>query len=105
MVWGTAVAKQQAAGVQGVLRFQLLRDTVPIGLQRTLHNAEAMPYQVVRVLDLLDRYLVVWNDRRESDRGIYAQIVDTAGNLVSGEVKLGDGAIQADHLQVEVCRK
>lgn len=98
VVWGTAVAKQQAAGVQGVLRFQLLRDTVPIGLQRTLHNAEAMPYQVVRVLDLLDRYLVVWNDRRESDRGIYAQIVDTAGNLVSGEVKLGDGAIQADSL-------
>lgn len=97
-VWGTAVADQQSAGVKSALRFQLLQDTTPVGLQGTLHNADAIPYGVVRVFDLLDRYLVVWNDRRAAAKGMYAQIVDTTGNLVGSEVQLSNGTIQADSL-------
>lgn len=97
-VWGTAITRQQPTGVQGALRFQLFHGTAPIGLQGTLHHAEAIPYQVVRVFDLLDRYLVIWNDCRATAKGIYAQIVDTTGNLVGGEVQLSNGAIQADSL-------
>lgn len=97
-VWGTAVAGPQPAGVQGALRFQLLRGGTPVGTQGTLNAPQASPYGVVRVLDLLDRYVVLWNDRRAGAEGIYAQVVDTAGNVVAGELQLSSGAMQADSL-------
>lgn len=98
-VWGTAVAgPQQPAGVQGALRFQLLRGGTPVGTQGTLNAPQASPYGVVRVLDLLDRYVVLWNDRRAGAEGIYAQVVDTAGNVVAGELQLSSGAMPADSL-------
>lgn len=98
VAWGTVVAEGQSGGVKNALRFQLLRDTTPVGLQRTLHGDEAIPHSVVRVLEVMDRYLVLWNDRRAGAEGIYAQIVDTAGNFVGDEKQISNGILQADSL-------
>lgn len=85
-VWGTT-ALDVNDSVINVLRMQLLRDTVLVGEQRTLHSAEARPYGFVQVIAVKERFLVFWNDRRADSPGVYMRRVDTTGEFVGGEVR------------------
>ncbi len=87
VVWGTMVESDD-----GVIPALVLHIN---GTQRLLSSESARPYGVVSVVPLADRFLVLWNDRREDSYGIYGAYVRTSGVagdefLVSAEGRLKD---------------
>jgi len=83
-VWGTTAPDSDATSsspIRPILVFQFLDDSVPVGQPRLLHSDSARPFAFVRVVPLHDRFLVVWNDHRATDPGLYARTVSLDGAL------------------------
>ena len=60
----------------------------------TLTSKEAVPYGVVSIISLKDRFLVVWNDRRSGSKGLYGRFVLIDGSmeedfLIQAEERIG----------------
>jgi hypothetical protein len=95
VVWGTT-SNTSDSTIRRELHVQLLRDTVQIGVQGALHGDAAVPSGFVQVIPLSDRYLVLWNDHRESAPGVYMRLVDTSGGLIGEEERFSAGQVVVD---------
>ncbi len=88
VVWGTMVESDD-----GVIPALVLHIN---GTQRLLSSESARPYGVVSVVPLADRFLVLWNDRRDDSAGIYSAVIDVAGNTIVSEVLVRLGGVMAE---------
>ncbi|MBS1913043.1 MAG: hypothetical protein JST22_13735 [Bacteroidetes bacterium] len=90
--WGTTVPDSVAGSYHNELWLQMLDGPALVGAPRRLHGDEARPSGCVCVLNLHDRFLVLWNDRRTAVPAIRAQAVDTLGDGIGGEWVFRDSA-------------
>ncbi|HVZ38013.1 MAG TPA: hypothetical protein VHI13_01955 [Candidatus Kapabacteria bacterium] len=94
--WGTSVT-----GVFSQEYFRpelwavLYRDSTPIAPPVRLHDDSARPHDVVAVLNLRDRFLVLWNDRRAGPGTplIVGRLVDTTGAFIGTEQQIAQGSL------------
>jgi hypothetical protein len=84
VVWGGNRAHGRDTAISN-LQAQLLRDTVVQGSPRQIHSDEARPFGYVSVVPFDDRYLVLWNDRRPEQSGVYMRWVDSDGSTMGSE--------------------
>ena len=78
VVWGTMVE----SGDEVVSALVMNID----GNQGILTNENARPTGVVSIVPVNDRFLVLWNDRREGKSGIYSAVVHSDGQTIGDEV-------------------
>ncbi|MEP7220044.1 MAG: hypothetical protein ABI876_14065, partial [Bacteroidota bacterium] len=78
-VFGTDI--DQPGDPVGILRMQLLRDTLPFGNQNTITTPDARPFGWVQVIALRDHFMVLWNDHRGTSWSVYLCNIDTMGNV------------------------
>ena len=84
VVWGTTRALNgETAAALAVANGE--------GEMRYLTEPPAAPFGHVDVLKATDRFLVVWNDRRPDEPGIYARYLGRDGTPLSGEFRLISG--------------
>lgn len=75
------------------LFLQCFNQTAPTAGPTRLHSDAARPYGAVAVVDLRDRFLVLWNDRRDAAAGIYARAFDATGAALASEYRLVPGGV------------
>jgi hypothetical protein len=90
IVWGSSRQDATTGEIRNILRVQLLADTSHVGGQWTLTSDSAAPSSIVTVTALRDRFLVFWNDRRVGRPGIYMQVIDTNGLVLTPEIRFAD---------------
>jgi hypothetical protein len=95
VVWGTTKYLDEGSLVN-VLRMQVLRDTELLSSQRALHVSGARPFGFVRVISLLDCFLVIWNDRRPGAEGTYVKAITLEGRDLSVELRIWRGYVRSD---------
>lgn len=91
-VWGTGARASDGVMVPA-LHLQIVRNGSPVGAPRILHSSKARPNRFVTVVPAASAFVVVWNDRRHNDPGIYARRFDRDGNALGDETRIGEGAI------------
>ncbi|MEO6046732.1 MAG: hypothetical protein ABIQ57_04590 [Candidatus Kapaibacterium sp.] len=78
-IFGTDI--DQPGDPVGILRMQLLRDTLPFGNQKTITTPDARPSGWVQVIPMRDHFMVLWNDHRGTSWAVYLCNIDTMGNV------------------------
>jgi hypothetical protein len=94
VVWGTShhFGSDTTFGSFGTeLRMQLLDGTSRVGDERAISGPDALPYGVVAVVTLGDRFIVLWNDMRPAAPGIYRRDVGIDGNAMGDEILFAAG--------------
>ncbi len=94
-VWGTTLTELPATTFHTELWMVLLHGASVAGEPVRVHDDPARPYGVVSVLNLRDRFLVLWNDR-SSGGTIMSRLVDTLGRFAGPEHMLASGALARD---------
>lgn len=89
-VWGGLLG-ENSDSAQNVLWSQIIRKREPIGTPTIVHSNVANPFGAVYVAVLRDRFLVVWNDNRAGEAGMYAQTVGIDGGKIGSEVRISEG--------------
>jgi hypothetical protein len=84
VVWGGNRAYGQDTAISN-LQGQILRGTATEGSPVQLHSDAARPFGYVSVVPFDDRYLVLWNDRRAVEPGLYMQWIDDDGTPLEEE--------------------
>lgn len=85
-VWG-GTAPVADTGVRPVLWGQIVQGMNPQGEPFMVTGEIARPEWTVSVLALDDRFLVLWNDRRAVDSGVYMQRVGPGGSRIGEEIR------------------
>ncbi|MBS1910869.1 MAG: hypothetical protein JST22_02670 [Bacteroidetes bacterium] len=96
VAWGTSVTNVSSqAYFRPELWAALFRDSTLLGPPIRIHDDSAMPHDVVAVLNLRDRFLVLWNDRRAgpSTPLIVGRLVDTTGAIIGTEQRIAQGTL------------
>lgn len=80
VVWGS-VRKVAPDSVANMLYWQMLRDTVKLGEPQPLTDEGFDPFEFVQVLPMNDRFLIVWNDRRNNTERILSRTISPNGQV------------------------
>jgi hypothetical protein len=91
-VWGTSRFTPDSL-VVNTLVMQMLDDTAMLGAQKRIVSDSARPSEFVQVVPLADRFLVVWNDKRNGDTATWMRLVDIDGDPLGEERPLGNARI------------
>lgn len=92
-VWGTQREDLSGGEVRNALVMQIARNKEVVGNPQFVHSDSSVPYSMVKVITLEDRFCVFWYDRRSVQKGLYMRVIDTLGNLIGNEVWFGDAKI------------
>lgn len=97
-VWGTTRfdAGNDSAMVP-TLRMQIIQGGKAIGVPLDLLSERARPARYLRVIALVDRFVVVYNDLRGVDSGVYATEVDLTGTVLGVEKQFSRNPISLKH--------
>ncbi len=93
VAWGSTAVKEGNA-YRHVLYAQGVRESGPIGEPSIITDEEAHPTDLVRVIPFYNMYLVLWNDERSDEPGLYGQYVDVGGlPIAETSERFGQGGV------------
>ncbi|HVZ37697.1 MAG TPA: T9SS type A sorting domain-containing protein [Candidatus Kapabacteria bacterium] len=78
VVWGSTTANADGS-IRNVLWMQQVRGDVKLGNPEILSDSTARPFGFVQVLALVDKFLVIWNDRRIANAQTFLMRIDSNG--------------------------
>lgn len=84
VVWGSTV-RDADSSVRNVLVYQMVKGTTPVDSARVMTESFERPYGLVRVIAMRDRFLVLWNDKRPTQSGLYRRVINKSGILLDSE--------------------
>lgn len=91
-VWGGLLSKTDSSA-RNILWSQIINDGTVLGAPTAVHSDMAEPFGVVGVMALQECFLVVWNDKRGGESGIYVQAVGVDGARTGSEERISEGRI------------
>ena len=94
--WGTTV--RVGDSIRVALRMGTLVAGHTVGTPAFVAGDESRPTSVVAVFALADRFLVLWNDRRDGRVSLFGRRVSTSGQPIGGEEEIvPSGSLMGDH--------
>ena len=98
VAWGSTLLDDNDS-LRPVLYVQAVNDTGPLKSPTLITDSKSVPANLVRVIPLNNMYLVLWNDAREDQPGLYGQYV-TVGGTPIGQVAEMFGAGEVTGIRV-----